>query len=181
MINRKNGIGYKLIFCFFFLLGIIFITILSGGKTPENTLMNQALSLNFLEYGWNKRELFLQCLWSRGIIIIVLFLLLNTSLRKWVFRIMVLWIGFVFGMLIKLFFVWYGIKGIGLLILAALPHYIFYWMACGLFYWEMEKSRISMRRNKVNIYLAIGVVIMGMFLESYVNPFLVSGYIKLFF
>ncbi len=181
MQSKRNSKENKLIFGIAVFTGIVLITILAKGKKPQNTLMNQALTLAFLENGWNKWELFWQCLWRRGMFFILLLLLIHTGMRRWIFRVLIAWIGAVFGMLLKLFYLWYGIKGFGLLVVSLLPQYFFYWMAYGLIYWEMEKSRISMRKNKGNLYLAIGVVIMGIFIESYVNPFLVSGYIKLFF
>ena len=181
MKEKKKITEHEWIFGVCFLLGVILITILSKGKTPENTLFNKSLSLTILEQGWNKKALFLQCLYSRGMIMLLLILLAYTSLRKITFRNITAWMGFSFGMLFKLFFCWYGVSGIGLLMVSVLPQVLFYWMAYGLLYWETDRSRIYTRRNYVPIILTIGVVIMGIFLESYVNPFLVNGMIKMLF
>ena len=75
MKEKKKLTEHELIFSICFLLGVVLITILAKGKTPENTLLNQSLSLNFLEQGWNKKGLFLQCLFSRGIVLLLLVLL----------------------------------------------------------------------------------------------------------
>lgn len=178
---KKRATEHQILFMLSFLTGIVFITILARGKVPENTLMNQALSQAFLEEGWNRRELFLQCLWNRGIILLAVLSASCTPLRSWVFRAVTIWIGFAFGAMLKLFYLWYGIKGMGLLVVAVLPHYIFYWMAYGLLYWEWNRNSIRIKRNYFPFLLAVGVAIMGIFFESYVNPFLVSGYMKIFF
>lgn len=178
---RRRVTGHQILFLVSFFIGILMVTIMAKGKVPENTLMNQSLSSAFLEQGWNRLELFWQCFWKRGTILFLIMLLTYTTMRVWVFRMVTVWIGFVFGLLLKLFYLWYGIKGMGLLFVSALPHYIFYWMACGLLYWELGKNRMRMKRNNIPFFLAMGVAIMGIILESYVNPFLVGGYIKIFF
>lgn len=178
---RKRVTGHQILFLVSFFIGILIVTILARGKVPENTLMDQSLSSTFLEQGWNRLELFWQCFWKRGTVLVLIMLLTCTSMRVWVYRMVTVWIGFVFGMLLKLFYLWYGIKGMGLLLTAVFPHYFFYWMAYGLLYWELEKNRMRMKRNNIPFILALGVVIMGIVLESYVNPFLVGGYMKIFF
>ena len=181
MKEKKKLTEHEILFGICFFAGIVWITLLARGKTPENTLLNQSLSITFLEQGWNRGALFFQCLYSRGIIMLLLILLAYTPLRKMTFGIVTVWAGISLGMLFKLFFCWYGIRGLGLLVVSFLPHFLFYWMAYGLLYWEMDRQRMRLTKSPVGIFIAIGVVIMGMFLESYVNPFLVSGYIKLFF
>lgn len=181
MKEKKKITEHEWIFGVCFLLGVILITILSKGKTPENTLFNKSLSLTILEQGWNKKALFLQCLYSRGMIMLLLILLAYTSLRKITFRIITAWMGFSFGMLFKLFFCWCGVSGIGLLMVSVLPQVLFYWMAYGLLYWEMDKRQMRIANSPVGLFLVIGVVIMGIWVESYVNPFLLRSYLKIFF
>lgn len=69
----------------------------------------------------------------------------------------------------------------GLIIAATLPHYMFYFMAYGLLYWNFERNRLRTRKKYLPVFVAIGVVIIGLILESYVNPFWVGGYLKIFF
>ena len=102
-------------------------------------------------------------------------------MRVWVCRILLVWFGFICGILLKLFYLWYGLPGMGLLLVAALPHYLFYFMAYGLMYWNFEKNRLRVRKSYFPVLLSVIVVIMGIFSESYVNPFLVGGYLKIFF
>ena len=181
MSRRKGVTGHQILLLVSFFCGILIITIMAKGKIPENTLMNQALAGNFLEEGWNRKALFLQCLWKRGTVLFLIILLTCTVMRVWICRAMIVWLGFVFGILLKLFYLWYGMKGMGLLVVSMLPHYLFYIMAYGLLYWNFEKNRMRMRKNYFPVVIAVAVVIMGIVLESYVNPFLVGGYLKIFF
>lgn len=181
MKEKKKLTEHEWIFGVCFLVGAMVISIMAKGKTPENTLLSQSLTLGFLENGWNKNALFLQCLYSRGMLMLLLILLAYTSFRKSVFRIVTAWVGISFGILFKLFFAWYGMIGIGLLLVSMLPHFLLYWMAYGLLYWEMEKRRLRIVKSPVGILMSIGVVIIGILVESYVNPFLLSTYLKIFF
>ena len=173
--------GHQILFLVSFFIGIVIVTVLANGKVPENPLMNKVLAGGFLEEGWNRRELFLQCLWKRASVVLLIFMLTATSMRVWVCRILLIWLGTFFGVLLKLFYLWYGLSGMGLLVVSVLPHYVFYIMSYGLMYWNFEKNRLRARRNYFPILLSVIVVIMGILAESYVNPFLVGGYLKIFF
>lgn len=178
---ERRVTGHRILFLVSFFCGIAIITLLAKGKVPENTLMSQALASTFLEEGWNRRELFMQCLWRRGMVLLLIMLLTCTIMRLWVCRGIIVCIGVSFGILLKLFYLWYGIKGMGLLAVASMPHYLFYFIAYGLLYRSIEKNRICMRKNYFPLLIAVGVVIMGILSESYVNPFFVGGYLKIFF
>lgn len=154
---------------------------LAKGKTPENTMMNPTLCQAFLEQGWNKGELFLQCLFCRGGMFVMILLFAYSSIRKWMFRLFTSAMGISFGIMLKLFYLWYGIKGIGLFLVATFPHFLFYWMAYGLLYWEVNKRNGWLERKRFSMILAFGVVIIGIWVESYVNPFLLSFFLKNFF
>ncbi len=181
MKEKKKLTEHEILFGICFFAGIVWITLLARGKTPENTLLNQSLSIAFLEEGWNQGALFWQCLYSRGMIMLLLILLAYTPLRKIAFGIVTAWVGLSMGMLLKLFFCWYGVSGLGLLFVCILPHFLFYWMAYGLLYCEMDRQRMRVSKSPVGIFVAIAVVIMGIIIESYVNPFLLRTYLKIFF
>lgn len=178
---RKGVSGHQLLFLVSFFIGIVIITVMAKGKVPENTLMNQVLAGSFLEEGWNRKELFLQCLWKRSTVLFLLMLLTCTAMRSWVCRVLLIWMGLGSGVLLKLFYLWYGLKGMGLMVISALPHYLFYCMAYWLLYWNYEKNRLRVRKAYLPVLVSVAVSIIGIFVESYVNPFLVTGYLKIFF
>lgn len=178
---KRRTAGHRIVFLMSFLVGIVMITVVTKEKIPQNPLMNRVLAGDFLEEGWNRSALFVQCLLSRGPVFVLLVILMCTSMRTWIWRIVIVWSGFWLGVLSKMFYLWYGIKGVGLLLTALFPQFLFYFMAYGMLYQNLEKHRMSIRVQYVPVFVAVGVVIMGMVLESYVNPFLVNGYLKIFF
>lgn len=178
---RKKVTGHQILFLVSFFIGIVSITVMAKGKVPENTLMSQALAGAFLEEGWNCRELFMQCLWKRAAFLVCILMLTCTTMRVLVCRVIIVCSGFVVGLLLKLFYLWYGIKGMGLLTVASLPHCLFYVMAYGLLYRNFEINRLRVRKNYFPVFVSVTVVIIGILLESYVNPFLVREYLKIFF
>ncbi len=178
---RKRATGHQILFLVSFFVGIVLVTIMAKGKIPENTLISNTLAGTFLEEGWNHKELLIRCLWNRVAIFVFIMLLTCTTMRIWVCRAILLWTGLVAGILLKLFYLWYGIKGMGLMLAAAMPHYLFYFMGYGLLYHGFERNRLRTRKNHMPVLVAVGVVIIGIVLESYVNPFLVGGYLKIFF
>ena len=179
-IGRRKS-GHQILFLVSFFIGILVITVMAKGKVPENTLMNQALAGSFLEEGWNRKELFVQCLWRRGTVMFLLMLLTGTTMRLCVCCVLLIRMGMGCGVLLKLFYLWYGLKGMGLLIVAVFPHYLFYFMAYWLLYWNYEKNRLRARKNYLPVLVSVIVVITGICMESYVNPFLVREYLKIFF
>lgn len=179
-INKRIS-KQQICFALVFLLGIVCVTILAKGKIPENTLMDQVLSRTFLEEGWNKKTLFAQCITRRGTVFILLLILAHSPMRDVMRWGVTIWSGFIFGIMLKLFYLWYGITGMGLCVTALFPHFILYWMAYGLICWESDRHRIYTRKRIAPILIAIVVVIIGIVIESYVNPNLVSSYIKIFF
>ena len=177
----RRATGHQILFLVSFFMGIAMVTLLAKGKIPENTMMSRALAGSFLEDGWNRRELFIQCLWKRGGMLLLLMMLACTSMRQWINRLLIVGMGSVCGVLLKLFYLWYGIKGMGLMVVALIPHFIFYIMAYGLLCRNFEKNRLRARKNYFPVFVAVAVAITGIVMESYVNPFLIGGYLKIFF
>ena len=178
---KRRVTTQQILFAIAFLLGTFLITMLAKGKKPENTIMNQTLGMVLLEGGWNKKELLLQCLWNRGTLFSGIIMLSYTNMRKVMHCCVIVCVGFLIGVLLKLFYLWFGIKGMGLFFTALFPQGVFYWMAYGLIYWENGRRYVGIKRNMLPLFLEILVVIIGIIFESYVNPILVNGYVKIFF
>lgn len=143
-------------------------------------MMTKLVATDILTKGWNRQELFIHCLIKRIKEFGVLFLFSFTVFKKTCFRMTTFMIGISLGILMKLFFLWYGINGMLLLFVALIPQYLFYWMGYGLIYWNERNGYVKQRYQFFRVIPILGVVIIGCFLESYVNPFLVLNYLKLF-
>lgn len=108
------------------------------------------------------------------------------------------WLGVSFGMLLEAALLRYGLKGILLLATAAFPHYLLYVPAfavllgsarelCAVIYFPARCRAVYSAdkkeeiRKRIFLFLLVtGVVIIGAWLESYVNPKLVTGLLKIF-
>lgn len=108
------------------------------------------------------------------------------------------WLGVSSGMLVSVAFANYGVKGIILLFVSVFPHYICYipaWImllkgareVCSFIYFpgRCKRTYISGRKDEIRFVVSllakvIGVVIIGILLESYVNPKLLLGFLKIF-
>lgn len=171
---------HGLLFLISIAVGILLITILSRGKFPENTMMQQIMVSNIMTEGIDRRELLIICCLKRVLFFGTLYLFSFTDFRKLCFRITTVGIGFSLGMLMKLFYLWYAFGGFVIFLAAVLPHYLFYWMAYGMIYSGADNFTRNRGRKLKNFLSIFLVVITGCFLESYVNPFLVLNFIKIF-
>lgn len=103
------------------------------------------------------------------------------------------WLGTSLGMLFMASMLRYGIKGILLLLVGMLPQAAAYvpaiiWLLkwsrefCMTLYYpdRLPRQNSTLKKRAVQYSAILGVVITGCLLESYVNPILVSGLLKIF-
>ncbi|MCI8893332.1 MAG: hypothetical protein HFI42_01870 [Lachnospiraceae bacterium] len=98
------------------------------------------------------------------------------------------WQGFCVGTLMSLAVMSYGIKGMLLILVGMLPHYILYFALLFLYLWLMREKRNGQRlpqaaaKRRV-LFCLMGLLLFlvflaGIFLESYVNPYFLKKYLK---
>jgi len=113
----------------------------------------------------------------------------------------ILWFGFAGGMIMAAIAIRYGLKGIFLILASFLPHYILYipaffimlnwcYRICCIMYFpaRVYEQQSQIHRNKkmfwlrkgVQFLLLVMVVIIGILLESYVNPVFLTNLLKIF-
>lgn len=108
------------------------------------------------------------------------------------------WLGMSVGMFVSASVIRYGVKGLILFLIAVFPHYLFYlpaWLillqgarelcSCIYFPGGCKRTYINGRRDEIRfglgvLFKVLGVVIIGVLLESYVNPKLLLGFLKIF-
>lgn len=128
----------------------------------------------------------------------VLFVLSTTYLGIVTVWLYTVWLGAAAGMLLSACAIRYGLKGLLLVITGIFPQQLFLVPACiFLLYWCHDlcaniyfpgmvtesyniRSRQKILKKILKLFLIIGVVIIGCFLESYVNPQLVINFLKIF-
>lgn len=107
------------------------------------------------------------------------------------------WLGISAGMFLSAAILRYGLKGIFLFLAAIFPHYLCYlpaWLmllkgarelcCCLYFPGNCQRTYINGRKDEIRfgagvLLKVLGVVIIGILLESYVNPKLLLGFLKI--
>lgn len=186
----------KVLFIAFFAVGILMPIIwqrLFGVKTE---IVSPEVLNGLAGMQWDYRAVFFKCLWNRASIFILLPILMLIEIGTWVLRVYLSWFAFTMGVLMETFVLQYGFMGMLLFLAGIFPQYIFYVLA----YYGLYRIclRIQNRKNPieynsahmkgrkknnwfVQILMLLGVVITGCAFESYVNPFILKFFLKIFF
>lgn len=193
--GRRN-IPLLFLFLAGFVAGVFLMNV--GKKTLlENTGFLDEYSLYQMKYmSVESNAFFVYVLKKRLGTMGIILLLSSTYLGLAVLYCYAAWLGASLGMLLSAAIIRYGIKGILLVLTAAFPHYILYvpaWimMFCGAR--ELYRSgglagrggngrdKMQEIRKKAGVFLAIGgIALAGAWMESYINPGLVTGLLKIF-
>lgn len=137
-------------------------------------------SLSLIKYqNSSNGSLFLFICKERLWVIPVLFLLSTTYLAPGVVYGAVVWYGTGVGSLLAVALMRYGMSGIFLLLGAAVPQFLFYIPAVVITLMISAEKRIPDKRFWVQLLILEVVVIMGCFMEGYVNLFLLEKIVRL--
>ena len=171
--------------------------ILAGVALPEVFRMREGTYAGFFSlYGMKKMQemevlllpIFGYLLSSRLRTLLFLWMSSYTPLGLWLHLFFTGWLGCSGGMLLSLFALRQGVQGIGLFFCCTLPQWIFYTAAL-LFYANSKKrqSRIvgwnswqDRTRQLAEAGLVTGCVLLGTFVESFVNPAVFAWVLKIF-
>jgi len=160
-----------------FLLGICSANLWMKQYVLDIGILNQY----FLEQ-YNRADIVYESyLWylvkSRGAPLMILLAAAGTRYRKAAVMLATVWLGFCFGMVICTAIVKLGFKGIVLIITALAPQGIFYAMAgILLFRYVLEYPMVRWDTGR-SIQFGL-LLIMGIITECYVNPVIVSLFLK---
>lgn len=183
----------KSTFLFFavFLGGVIIANIMGIASGKELGAMNEYFINRYMYADINGRELFLYLFYQR---IPKFFLLLFLSIGIYGTLIVdgyICCMGFSVGFLSVIAIMNYGIKGILFMLGFFLPQWLFYVPVIAIWYFELrcykrtEKDYRSLKRNSnypvkyaVSLIIAGVLFLLGLFMESYVNPFFLQKIIR---
>lgn len=180
------------------LAGVFAINIWRGLFLQDMELLNAA-SLSRLQYlEVDKGAFFLYVVKERIGIVIVLGLLATTYVGIYAVSAFALWTGAMAGILLSVASIRYGIKGIALVMAGTMPQYLLLVPACiMLMDWCCKLStalyhperaydmkygtkKQYLLRKAVQILVIAGIMIAGSIAESYINPMLLSFFVKIF-
>lgn len=180
------------LFFFIFLCGVICANILGIASGRELGAINEYFMNRYLYADIQGREMFLYLFYERVPEFFLLFVLSIGIYGTVVVNVYICYLGFSVGFLAVISIMNYGVKGILLLAGFFLPQWILYFLVIAIWFYELkfykEKGKDYIRgdhrkKRKMGYVLsfmaAALLLFVGIFLESYVNPFLLQKIIRM--
>lgn len=174
----------------------IFLANLMGREAVSNAgILNDYFVEKFQYTEINGQKLFFYILGERIPLLILLLFLTLTTLGMIGGILMLGWQGFSVGFMLSAAIAKYGVKGILLVLGGLFPQYLFYFAVYILYcyfaaYLRQRLNRSKMGSNSERGYIfgawliaVVGILlifIMGIFLESYINPIILKNILKFF-
>lgn len=171
---------YKLLFVGAFALGILLITAGGPAFLSENGLLNEETLQRLQSVTISNSHFFMYLLVRRLTVTGALLLLSNTQYGKFAVKCFLVWQGGMFGMFLAAAMIRYQMKGLLFAAGSLFPHqFILIPSYILLLYWCLNIQYIRRRKPWLVPWIMAGLVL-GCFLESYVNPILLQDIIKIF-
>lgn len=186
---------YVNLFCLGLVVGI---TILNVGKSflLDNTTLLDEYTLYQMKYMTVDSDALFWYVFRRRILGVIILLVTSTTYLGLVAcRGVVVWYGFSAGVFLAALIIRYGMKGILLAGVSVFPQYILYvpvmlmlltWceeLFRGIYYRNgevvSEEKKAAMKRAG-KVFLIVVIMAVGCLLESYINPYLLLGFLKVF-
>lgn len=181
-----------------FFAGVFILNIWRGSFLQDMELLSAA-SLSRLRYLEVDEGAFCRyVLRERMEVAILLSLLATTYIGAIVLSAYALWMGTLAGIFLSVASIRYGIRGIVLVLVSVLPQYLLLVPACiilmdwcyclnmALYHPERlgdvgyGRGKQYLIRKIPRLLILIGIIIIGSVIESYVNPMLLSAFLKIF-
>lgn len=187
--KRADALQYAyLVFLLCFVLGILGANMLPWGIGSGVGGWNSYWMENLRHQEITGMGLF-SFIFSQRMPILVLFLALAFTNLALMFGIAYIgWQGFCVGTLMSSAVIAYGVKGIFLILVGMLPHYILYFILYFSYVWMMQERKCGQRIPQVGnrrkmVFGLYGILfffifVTGIFLESYINPYFVKNFLK---
>lgn len=170
-------------FCTFF-LGILLANLLQGKSKNRFFMLNEYYLQQFKYTKINTNQFFFYVVENRLPIFALLLLLSFTVVGILTHIVFVSYYGLSFGFLCVMAITNFGWKGFFYVIGFLFPHYLLYLFCYLLFLKIFYRKKEGQHTEQKTMILQIGVVLIlfliGMLLEGYVNPVLLSKILKIF-
>lgn len=194
----SRHISWLYLFLGGFLSGVLIINIWRSSFLEGMDLLNAA-SLSRLKYlDIDGKAFFIYVLRERLGTALALCLLATTYIGTVAISLYAAGLGIMAGIFLSVSAIRYGLKGVFLVAAGIMPQYILLVPACimlmnwcyqlctGMYYPHRASENVYGNRKQyfmkkvLQLFFILGVVIIGSLLESYVNPILFSGFLKIF-
>lgn len=160
-----------------FLAGILYANIVSKQYVTVTGIFNEYFLNQYAQTEVVVEEYIWYIIQVRALPLILICLLGCTKLKKPTVLLCLLWTGFSTGMLAVSSVMHLGLKGILLCVVGMMPHFIFYILAYTVLLWFFYNYPNTKWNSGKTLFVILTFMI-GMILESYVNPILMKVFIK---
>ena len=163
-VNTEQRIRFMYVLMLGFFLGIIGMNLGKEVLLLEGGILGKAELDQFKTLTLNKGNLFFYVLWMRLRQVFLLTVFAFTYFRMIAIYGFIGFMGFSFGMVSSAVSIQYGLKGIGLILAAGLPHMLLYipayiWLLEWCYYLRLQRGELL--RNLIQYGFFILVTIMG--------------------
>lgn len=188
--EKREGANWLLFFVFGFFLGVLLVNVKTDYFLEDNLFFGEELLSRLSYTSFHNEQYMVYLLQNRMGILLFLLVAATTIFGIVILYLYVAWFGMSLGILMAVVTIRYGGKGILIFFAALLPQEILYIPAflmlvnllhdlCAVIYFPGKmfrsmgtgKKQFFARGAFTYIFLS-GVVIIGVFFESYVNPFI---------
>lgn len=174
-LERKERTAWTLLFMAGFLAGIGIICLFLQNLVVESGFLDASFLAGMQYLDINKNGLFLYALKQRMGMAAFLALLSAAGAAGMGISLLLVWSGISAGVVLTVFSMRFGIKGLLLFLACILPQMLL--LIPGFL---MLMDWCSRKLERKQLLLPLIVVIMGCFLESYVNPYIFKVVLKIF-
>lgn len=167
-----------LLFCMpGFLLGILYTNLLSEKMVMYTGILSDSFLNQYLYTDVNSAEYVWYVIKARVFPVILVSALGCTRLKRAVVVLVLVWTGFLSGMMMTLAILKMGVKGLILCLVALTPHVFFYIAAYMILLWYLynypDSEWNSVKMISIILFFSVGII-----LETYVNPVLMHLFIR---
>lgn len=160
-----------------FLVGILYANLISKDHTAVTGIFNEYFLNEYLRTKIVPEDYLWYLVRIRLIPFACMCVLGLTRFKRGVVIAVLIWTGFLGGIVIVTGFLRMGVFGLVLCFAGLLPHFIFYILAYAVVLWYFYTSKTS-RWNTSKTVFTVVVFCMGMIMEGYVNPILMKMVIR---
>lgn len=166
-----------------FIAGVLSIALWKENWLISEGILNSEFISDITELKIDKRALFFLCLGKRMRAFFLLFLLSFSSVNSWVNFAFFLLSGFFAGSVVEILTIRYGMQGIAMYFTMIFPQglcYILGFLILGCWCLKRESIERSLRERKIQkirkienkkaIIISCVLILVGIIIESYINP-----------
>lgn len=180
VIRTSPGINLMILFMTGFFLGAV-MAIKKEAIFPEKNIFTMDYFEELRNITLDSKAVLLLALGKRFRSVILFLLLSSSAAGLWYLTFFILSFGFSMGIALELLILNFGFTGAGIYLLIILPHGIFYFFGYSILWVnEIKKKRRNReylmtqeerKEEKSKLFLALFLLILGAFLEAYLNFF----------